>query len=532
MGMAFPVDWREGTRTSRHSIRVNSGSTPAPPRLLPQLPEEEGIWFHRPQGFALPLVAFPAVGESGWEFTALAEDRPTVPEFLGAGWHLPLERIVADFRKGPGQATLLLQGQAHPLSMEGWSDNGEMLFPDRGDLQIRFHPQQDRWTVRHGDGSTRIYAATPKGSPRCWFLSELRRDEFVLLRFLYHHGRIPRLVEIRDHSGYCARFGHGALRGNRSRLLLRGISLDGPQRTTHGRLQLSYALHELQGRQDPVLKSMLIREEANPSRHCRIHLDYFPPRRKRSRLLKSISANSRAATLFVPGWPESAPLRHAPAVTSATPGSKRFWHREDLTLIAEVGPGGDDVQTTVSIYQRPEGPAVSRTTLRPMRAHLERAQCLLHGHHVVMAVPDRDRHGTLEILLLQLDASGRHWLTHRRTLEAARIDFLPDTVPEIGLRIWRSDDPHTAYEYHWFDQPREWSLTGIQPAEPEPGNRSPCSSREVEPDQESLFGRYALPSTQTTVDRGSIQEEDRIHWRPDELFSFAGDEPGDLALSS
>lgn len=477
----------------------------------------------------MPLVDFPGLG---FTCCAFAEHRPTFPEFLGNAWHLPLDRILADFRRGSDKATLFLGARCLTLRQTGWSGPEEVRFEGPGLQQVRFRPLDNHWTVESGDGTSAVFAASPKSAPRTWYLSEIRQGEQERLRFAYHHGKCTHLLEVRDIHGHCVRFEHAPLRGDHSRLLLRAISVEGPKRSTLARLQLSYVLQRSASGDAARLHSLLLRENGpvSPSRNLRGSFEYFPSRRNRPLLLKAIHFTPRSSQLLVPageraeGCPH--PLAHDLGETAS---SVRVWHEELCTVVAEQVEQAGKRSIALTLYSRRASGPRSRRILRHCQANLDQAHCRISGDQVLIALPSRIKPGWFEVLLWRQRRSSPGWASHRRLVRAASLEFLEPSADGPGLQVVRDTDPFTCLQYHWFDQPRAWSLTCMVPVSC--GATSAGTSAVLEPEQDSLFARRSGSTSPRDADLPELRPEDRIDWRPGELF--AGLEAGpDLALIS
>lgn len=509
---------------------VNTLSFQHAPRLLPFGESAPALSFHPSEGFALCLLTFPS-GEL--HLTAYAEHRPTVPEFLGAAWHLPLHRILADFRRRPGKATLMLHDRSRELRQTGWCGTQDLVFEGAAPQRVRFLPQQNQWTVENPGGLTYLFAAIGKSAPRAWFLSEIRESNEPRFRFAYRHGRYTHLLEVRDGHGHCARFEHAPLRGDHNTLLLRSISIEGPKGATLGRLQLSYVLQPCSSGYEPLLHTLLLRENGASPRSLRCSIDYFPARRNHSRLLKALHFDDRSARLFVPGLDWKSPVPH-PA--SHTPHSKesamRVWHEEHLTLIAEQGGRSRSPSARFTLYSRGQPLRVNRRVLRHCLADLDAAICRLAPGLVLVAAPNRLKPGRFEVLLWQWSPSAQRWISHRRTVEAETLEFPEPDSDGAGLEIRRRSDPHTSYRFHWFDKPRAWSLTSMVPSRPLPPDANQ-SRQTVFPEQDSLFARrpHAMAGRDCSLVESGLRSEDQIDWQPGELFAGLEDAP-ELALIS
>lgn len=508
---------------------MNAAPNPRPPLLLPHGEEADGLGFFRSESFPLCLVDFPG---AGIRLNAFAEHRPTVPEFLGAGWHLPLDRILANFQRHPGKATLVRGTGSHALRQRGWNGADEVEYEGTGLLRARFRPRDNQWIVESPDGLETTFAASPGTAPRAWFPVTIRRGEDTRFRFAYHHSRCTHLLEMRDADGYCARFEHAPLRGDHSKLLLRAISLEGPKRTTLGRLQFSYAIDQATPGGEAFLQSILVRESGSPPRSFRGTFDYFPARRNRQRLLKALHLNPGASWFFVPGSRADSGLPHPdchpPAVGLA---HRRVWHEESLTVVVEQIEERGASATTVSLYSRGLA-GFSRRRLRHCQADLEGAICRASGDQVLLAFPNRLHPGRFEVILWRPNAVRRDWVSHRRFLMADEVELAePFTVSEAVLRVIRKADPHTCYQFQWFDLPRAWSLTCLMPAMRSPaatGRSARIASPEAE--QDALFARRTFPGNDGEPPL-ITRTEDQIDWQPDELFSGLGGHQ-DLALIS
>lgn len=470
------------------------------------------------------------------ELVACAEHRPTFPEFLGAGWHLPLDRILADFRHTPSKATLFLGTKMHPLRQTGWSGADEVQFESREIPRARFLPRENRWLIDHSDGLVSQFTASPKSAPRAWYRSEVRQGEVTRFRFVYHHGRCTQLLEMRDSHGNCARFEHAPLRGDHATLLLRAISIEGPKRTTLGRLQFSYVLHPISNGHEAVLHSLLLRANGTPPRNQNCSIDYFTPKSKKPRLLRSIRFNDRSGCLFVPAFQEQDGSSPHAQTHGFCPGQSgvRVWHEEQLTLVAEQVEGRNASSTRFALYSRNYPSLLKLRRLRHCRMDLTTAICRLSRNHVIIAAQNQRMPGRFEVLLWQWNSAAQAWVSYRRSVNATALELLEADAGGLRMQVVRDSDPHTCYELHWFDQPRAWTLTSMAPAkpfQPEPNRCPEPLSGAGDLQQEALFARCTLPANAADRELGGATREDHITWKPGELFSSLSVDQ-DLALIS
>lgn len=496
---------------------MNASSNPRPPLLLPHGEDANGLGFSRSEGFPLCLVDFPG---AGIRWTAFAEHRPTVPEFLGAGWHLPLDRILANFQRNPGKATLFRGPDCHHLRQRGWTGSDEVEYEGAGIPRARFRPRENQWIVETPDGSEIVFAGSPGSAPRTWFPVLIRRGEETCFRFAYHHSRCTHLLEMRDAAGFCARFEHAPLRGDHSKLLLRAISLEGPKRTTLGRLQFSYAIDQTAAGSEAFLQSILVRETGSPPRCFRGSLEYFPARRNRLRLLKALHLNPGASRLFVPGLEGARELPHPDSHPAAAGASaRRIWHEESLTVVVEQTELRGVPGTTLTLYSRGQT-GYSRRSLRHCRADLDGALCRSSGDQVLVAFPNQLVPGRFEVILWRLKPGSPAWVSHRRFLTADEVELVEPFCPgEAMLRVIREADPHTCYQFQWFDLPRAWSLTCLLPAVRRATRYGrPTRAASAEPEQDTLFARRTSPGNEGEPN-SVMRTEDQIDWQPGELFS-------------
>jgi hypothetical protein len=257
-------------------------------------------------------------------------------------------------------------------------------------------------------------------------------------------------------------------------------------------------------------------------RNLNCSVDYFSEKGKRPRLLKALHFSSSSACFFVPSLREGGDsIPHSKSHPPA-PGQSamRVWHEEHLTMVAEQLEGGSAPSVRLTLYSRGPGCCVSQRALRHCRVDFNDAICHVSHHQVLVAVPNRLNPGRFEVLLWQWSPGSQRWTSYRRALTADTIDFLEPSADGLRLQIVRDADPHTCYEFHWFDQPQAWSLTSIAPACTRAVTPRQCSrpvSGGVE--QQTLFARRSVPAIVPDQRAEHVRAEDQIDWQPGELFA-------------